>query len=543
MGGGIIVGMETGEKLDLTSPELLFLHHSTLRKLRARQLYQQKATKSEGVARNLEPTENVAGNIRSTLQIPESCRAVPSSSSSETAAEINLDSQSESEQQVVTDRDETDANHEAAAASEQAERELARVARAERLAAQRADPAARRAGYSPDAVDQGEPDSGLNQTPTHFSGQPGSARNNATEQHEEATGVRDDDDDAPCNVNVCDVATQKRKLPHQPDSDKRRKQPKDIAPACFQFQWDKPLFAGVDEASQQHQQGLGGDIHERTEFLAEWPLLYPEYSATTASKSQLKRKRQQKSTAPPDTGARACAQIAPVGGGQERVQIETGAVDSTDGPDAVTGPATVDVGSVRGLDLTADFVTGIDLLTALAAGNQRDSCDSLESDSGVACGSNGGMIDRLRGAAARPQIGDEQSEDTQRNHRSNIPVDAKLGNATKPPGAETCAPASAGRARIGPEFRKHQSVCDKPRTRSESSPWDNLVKNLLQQAQHDDLESSVLGSPQLASRTTSLKVEPPAAHALRMLAESFLRRRWEQAIAAATHVRARLSPT
>ena len=31
--------------------------------------------------------------------------------------------------------------------------------------------------------------------------------------------------------------------------------------------------------------------------------------------------------------------------------------------------------------------------------------------------------------------------------------------------------------------------------------------------------------------------EPVAAHALRMLAESFVRRRWEQAIAAATHVR------
>ena len=35
--------------------------------------------------------------------------------------------------------------------------------------------------------------------------------------------------------------------------------------------------------------------------------------------------------------------------------------------------------------------------------------------------------------------------------------------------------------------------------------------------------------------------EPVAAHALRMLAESFVRRRWEQAIAAATHVRLVLS--
>jgi hypothetical protein len=63
------------------------------------------------------------------------------------------------------------------------------------------------------------------------------------------------------------------------------------------------------------------------------------------------------------------------------------------------------------------------------------------------------------------------------------------------------------------------------------------LHNLLQHAHHHhDLDLQASSSSEPAVRM-SLTFDGSAAHALRILAESFLRRRWEQAIAAATHVR------
>ena len=198
--------------------------------------------------------------------------------------------------------------------------------------------------------------------------------------------------------------------------------------------------------------------------------------------------------------------------------------------------------------MTDDFATGIDLLSALAAGKQRGRSESSNDDSGSA------DVDdmRFRGpvssyaVAPRPAMRRQQSDNTSSLRRSTFSDQSQRvpkaphsdsdsdsnsnnGNGSSRDGSAAAPPiGSAAKASAEAKARARRPVSGNKRARSALSPWEKLLHNLMQQAHHNDLEPSYC---------TVVSLEAPAAHALRMLAESFLRRRWEQAIAAATHVR------
>ena len=568
VGSGIVVGMGTKEKLDLTSPELLFLHHSVLTKLQARKLYQRKANATASF-------RVVRGANRKSLHRKQRASALAlSSSGSETAIEIELESESESDHEkeklsqaqaaeAEETGDEDDDDDEAAAlAQEEAERELARVARAKRLAAQRADPAARRAGFSPDAVVGSVEHHSRLLLPksTHVSG------HTTSEQHDQDSGARAKRGiAAPGGSGTHDAVAKRRRQVLQPvrsgemataeaaapaaaapgsgsntpsggctangpaavvrdsepvdtpsvqqsDSDGRHiRLSKAKAPACFKFQWDKPSTeAAVGGAQAAPLQVPGDEPHVHTEILPEWSLLYQEDTPVTASQSQQKRKRQPVAAA--DADERAREPVAP--GERSRGEV---AVEAADSDGAAAAPIAADEngdsdhnadGRSEGeLRMADDFTTGIDLLTALAAGKQRERSESSNDDSGSADvnerRSHGPVSDPVARAPDR-------DSDTSRDRSAAAPP---IGSSTK------------ARAEAQPRVRRPAS--GNKRARSVLSPWDSLLHNLLQQAHHNDEPSY----------RTVMTLEAPAAHALQMLAESFLRRRWEQAIAAATHVR------